>query len=389
MEQLSTPEVQDWIWQHKAENPRELIFKKSPFYSVSMQAIVEQIQGIQKIKHKVPLLVQRKGILFPPSINIEQTSSWTTAKYKANILNYSTLIDITGGLGIDTLAFACRGKEIYHLESNLSLQSIAEHNFTILNKKNIKSICTDGIAFLQQCKKKFDVVYADPSRRNSHQSKVFMLEDVSPLPFEIVKNGFLVSDTLMLKLSPMLDIKNTLRRLKNISEIHLISVKNELKELLLIIRKKQIALPTVHCINLETTQPDYNFAYGDELNSATYSAPKKYLYSPNSSVMKSGAFSRIAIDFNLEKLSPNTHLYTSDTLVKNFPGEIFGNLSIVESPKKALKNQSIRALRRNFPANLKKLRQQYKFNDDGQAIVIFTSSVAGNHILKAERIHHA
>ncbi|MBV7441758.1 class I SAM-dependent methyltransferase [Weeksellaceae bacterium TAE3-ERU29] len=387
LEKLLIPEIQEWIEKNANENPHKLALKKSPFGDIPMHILAEQIAGKQKFSKKVPFLSKAKNIIFPPKINIEQTSSWDTALYKANLIKAKKIVDITGGFGIDCMAFSEKFKEVYHIEQNSDLQKIAELNFKNLDLKNIQSKNLNGLSFLDETHENFDVIYADPSRRDDNKNRVFKIEDLTPSPLEIILKSLDKTNYLMLKLSPMLDLKDAVNKLENIKEIHIVSVKNELKELLFILQNNKTEDIKIHCVNLQTNQPEYIFNNINDLEISSFSTPLKYLYEPNASIMKSGAFNRIAKDFGLKKLDLNTHLYTSNDLINDFPGEIYTDIKSIENPKKYLKNKSIRFIKRNFPNDLQKLKKQYKFKTDGTEIVIFTSSINGVHILTAKSLN--
>ena len=387
LEKLLTSDVQEWITKNVNENPYSLALKKSPFSEIPMHILAEQIAGKQKFSKKVPFLSNTKNIIFPPKINIEQTSSWDTALYKSNLIKSEKIADITGGFGIDCMAFSHQFKEVHHIEQNSDLQKIAESNFKNLGLKNIQSKHLNGLSFLDETPEKFDVIYADPSRRDDNKNRVFKIEDLTPSPLEIISKSLGKTNYLMLKLSPMLDLNDAVNKLENIAEIHIVSVKNELKELLFILQKECVKEIEIHCVNLQTNQPKYIFNGINDLEISPFSTPLKYLYEPNASIMKSGVFNRIAKDFELKKLDFNTHLYTSNDLITDFPGEIYTDIKSIENPKKYLKNKSIRFIKRNFPSDLQKLKKQYKFKTDGTENVIFTSSINGVHILTANSLN--
>lgn len=387
LETISQPEIQAWLNEHAHDNPYDLVLKKSPFASVTISQLAQQIAGKKHLAQKVPFLSNFTNIVYPPKINIEQCSSWATAQYKANLLNAKKVADLTGGFGIDCIAFAQNAEKVIHIERNKDLQIISKHNFEVLGLKNISSFAQDGLSFIADSQQDLDLIYADPSRRDENKNKVFKLDDLSPTPKEILEICKNQNTKILLKLSPMLDLSEACKSLNKIAEIHIVSLKNELKEILLLISpQEKIAKPKIVCVNLENNQPKYEFLGLEDDKNTQYSAPEKFIYKPNASLMKSGAFNRLGNDFGLKKLEINTQLYTSDMLIEDFPGEVFTNLSPIENPKKSLKNKSIRLIRRNFPADLNKIKKQYKCKSDGTDVVIFTRSVAGTHILSAKKI---
>ncbi|QAR31219.1 hypothetical protein EQP59_07655 [Ornithobacterium rhinotracheale] len=386
-EVIARPEVQEWLRTHAQSKPHDLALKKSLFADIPIQWLVQQIAGKQLLSKKIPFLSNIPDIIYPPKINIEQCSSWATAQYKAHIVKAQKIADLTGGFGIDCMAFAQNAEKVIHIEQNKDLQQIAKHNFKILGLKNIDSLAENGLSFISDFQESLDLIYADPSRRDEHKNKVFKLNDLSPTPQEILTICKKLNTQILLKLSPMLDLTEAYKTLGNIAEIHIVSLKNELKEILLLISpQEKITEPRIICANLESKQSIYEFSGLKDDENTSYSAPKNFIYKPNASLMKSGVFNKIGNDFGLKKLETNTQLYTSEMLIEGFPGEVFTHLCPIKNPKKTLKNKSIRMIRRNFPADLSQIKKQYKCTSDGTEIVIFTRSIAGTHILSAEKI---
>uniref|UniRef100_UPI0039A46F57 methyltransferase n=1 Tax=Ornithobacterium rhinotracheale TaxID=28251 RepID=UPI0039A46F57 len=386
-EVIARPEVQEWLRAHAQSKPHDLALKKSPFADIPIQWLVQQIAGKQLLSKKIPFLSNIPDIIYPPKINIEQSSSWPTAQYKAHIVKAQKIADLTGGFGIDCMAFAQNAEKVIHIERNEDLQIISKHNFEVLGLKNISSFAQDGLTFITNFKEDLDLIYADPSRRDENKNKVFKLGDLSPTPQEILQVCQNQNMQILLKLSPMLDLTEACKTLDNIAEIHIVSLKNELKEILLLISpQEKITEPRIICANLESKQSIYEFSGLKDDENIRFSAPEKFIYKPNASLMKSGVFNRLGNDLGLKKLNPNTQLYTSEMLIEGFPGEVLTHLCPIKNPKKTLKNKSIRMIRRNFPADLSQIKKQYKCTSDGTEIVIFTRSIAGTHILSAEKI---
>lgn len=376
--------VQDWILENENQDVYTLIFSKSPFPEISMQMLVQQVYARQKFKKKVPFLAQGKMLIFPPKINVEQTSSWDTAMYKARLFKGGKCIDITGGLGVDSMAFAQVFAQVEHVEKNKELQNIARCNFKNLNLKNIQSFCDDGIEFLKKIQQKYDLVFVDPSRRDSNKNKVFLLQDLLPNPALYMEQWLDKSEYVMLKLSPMLDIKSAVKSLGKVSQIHIVAVKNEVKELLIVLTQKE-TIPRVFCVNLRSNQPVFSFEIGEE-SSPVYTEPLSYIYEPNAAIMKSGGFAALVKKYKLKRLHPNTQLFTSEEILDDFPGNIYTDIESLKKPKKELSGKSIRLIHRNFPEKLTQLKQRYKFKTDGTTPIIFTQSMEKSYILKVKQI---
>lgn len=373
---LKSPKIQQWIQENLHQNVYDVALKKSPFENVAMQELVQQIQGKKIAQKKFPYLFEHY-ILYPPKLNLEQTSSQTAAEYKANLVNGNVMADVTGGLGIDTIFFSKKFKEVYHLELNEDLQKIAADNFKTLNVE-IKSQNQNGITFLENSQRHFDLIYVDPSRRNAHQNKVFLLEDLTPNLLDILPLLQKKSQEIMVKLSPLIDLNYLINTVPQIFEIHLIAIKNEMKEVLIRIKQNACESSQIICVNLETNQSRFSFQWHEFLTLQTsYTGLKKYVYEPNAAIQKSGGNEILAKTFDLKKLHPNTQLFTSDNLITDFPGRVFEVIQKIKNPKKVLKNKSIMAIHRNYPEDLKTLKKKLKFSTDGTSPVIFTQSIEG------------
>lgn len=370
-EQLLQPEIQEWINNHLNINVYDLTLKKSPFKGVSMQELAQQIQGKKIAQKKFPYLAHNT-IIYPPKINLEQTSSQSTAEYKRNIINGKTIADVTGGFGIDSIFFSQKFEQVYHFELNENLQKISTLNFKKLGL-NIISKNGNGIENILDFNDKLDVIFIDPSRRDKTKNKVFLLEDLTPNILEILPALKAKASTLLIKLSPLIDIQYLVKTIPNISEIHLVALKNELKEVL--IKLDNTACSTkIICTNLQSTQSRFSFEWNDIKTNVQYSEIEKFIYEPNVSVQKSGGINLLGTQLGLKKLHPNTQLLTSNKLIQEFPGRIFEMGEIIKKPKKTLKNKSIMAIHRNFPENLTILKKRYNFTSDGTLPVLFTQT---------------
>src|SRR6218665_1891681 len=334
---LIYPDIQNYINQNLNSDLNQLLLKKSPFPNVTMQEIVQQIKGRKTAEKKFPFLV-KEGIVFPPNLNLEQASSQSTAGYKAQKLKGKSFLDLTCGFGIDAYFLSKNFEEVTLIEQNPELISIVENNWNTLNRKatfinenleifleSLRESQTDNDIQFENYTK-FDVVYLDPARRDQQNKKKFLLEDLSPNLLEIEKKLNLISDKIIVKLSPLIDISYLISELKNITEIQIIAVRNEVKELLLIIENQEsgakIQDTKITCINLESDEPEFYFNFNDEkLAKSEFSESLNFLYIPNNSILKAGAFNIISEKFGLKKLHPNTHFYTSEHKIKNFPGD--------------------------------------------------------------------
>ena len=376
--------IQDFINSNLKSDITKLILKGSPFKNISSQEIAEQIEAKNRCEKKLPKWFSTKNIYYPNKLNIEQTSSEITAKYKANLVSGNSLIDITGGFGVDTYYFSQKVQNVTHCEINEELSKIVTYNLNQLNSKKIETQIGDGLNYLENSTKIFDWIYVDPSRRNNEKGKVFLLEDCLP---NIPKNLNLLfnkTDNILIKISPILDITSAINELKFVKEIHIVAVGNEVKELLFILEKnynQTIHIQTVNFNKLETQSFDYNL--NEEFN-ATYSEPKRYLFEPNAAILKAGAFLQISEKLTVNKLHKHSHLYTSDNLI-NFPGRSFEIKHLISYDKKQLKklipSKKANITTRNFPENVAQIRKKTGLKDGGNQYVLFTTDCNNQHIV--------
>ncbi len=379
--------VQIYVRQNESSDIRKISLQKSPFPEVSSVELAQQIKGLQIAKSKFPFLYNQEGIYFPPSLNLEQASSWTTSKYKSDIVKGKSIIDLTAGMGIDAFGFAQNFEEVTALERNSELVEISKCNYKTLNQNNLNYINSEFENYFEENPElKWDVIYLDPSRRIESQRKV-ILEDLEPNILDWMDEFLKRAETVMIKLSPLLDLKSALDKINPIHEIQIVAVKNEVKELLLICRNKVCDNPLIKAVNLESGQPVFEFDRKEEaLANSEFSEPKKFIYEPNAAVLKSGAFKLTGGRFGLKKLHQNTHLYTANDVVDSFPGKVFKVLEEIKSPKKEIEKGSFHVISKNYPMTVELIRKKYKLKESESQSLIFTQSISGKHILFCKRI---
>ena len=374
-------EVQKYINANLTTDLHSLLLKKSPFPEVTMQQIVQQIKGKKVAQKKFPFLM-KEGIIFPPNLNLEQASSETTAKFKGQNLQGKTFLDLTSGFGIDAYFLSQNFAEITLVEQNFELLEIVKHNWKILGRH--ANFVNDNLEhFLAENQEKFDLVYLDPARRDVQKNKKFLLEDLSPDILEIQDRLAKISGKILIKLSPLIDISYLISSVKNISEIQIIAVRNEVKELLILIEPgKNLNSPKIICTNLESDDPTFTFFYDEEKSTTSnFSEPLSFLFIPNNSILKSGAFNILSAKFKLQKLAPNTHLYTSTSRKENFPGRIL-EVEITDS-KQIKKGEKYNIISKNHPLTPDEIKKKYKILDGGNRYLIFTQTLKNKIILRS------
>ncbi|MBJ7882422.1 THUMP-like domain-containing protein [Gelidibacter salicanalis] len=379
------PHVQEFINTHLKIAATALILKGVPFQDVSVQEVVEQIEAKNKCEKKLPHWFLQPGIYYPNKLNIEQTSSETTAEYKASLIEGNTLIDLTGGFGIDAYFFSKQFKHVTHCEWNAILSAVVRYNFKTLNITNIECIASDGLTHLENSSITYDWIYVDPSRRHDSKGKVFFLKDCLPNIPEHLNALWSHSKNIMIKTAPLLDLTMGLNELEFVKTIHIIAVKNEVKELLWILEYSFDGDIEIKTTNLKAQHSEqFNFLMNEESNVvAQYSAPLAYLYEPNSAILKSGGFNSLTTAFAVKKLQQHSHLYTSETL-EEFPGRIFEILKVVPYNKKQVKALSIEKANittRNFPETVQNLRKTFKIKDGGSQYLFFTTNLDNEKIV--------
>ncbi len=353
----------------------DLLFlaKKHPDWD--MVAIAQQVEGKQKAKNKLPTWFQQEGLLYPVRLSMEQCSSELTAQYKSKLCKGENFIDLTGGFGVDSYFISQSFKKGVHCELNSELQAIVAHNFKTL-EANIQSFNEDGLKHLQKTAEQFDLTYIDPARRGSANQKVIRLEDYTPNILEHLDLLFEKGKQILLKTAPLLDIKQVLSQLPHIKEVHVVAVNNECKEVLYLLDKEQTTSPTIHCVDL-SKKNQFDFLYQNEEAICSTELPLKYLYEPNVSILKAGAFNSIGNAFDLQKLHPNSHLYTSNKLLNDFPGRRFFIEERTKLNKKELAillpNKKANITRRNFPLSVADIRKKTGLKEGGDKYLFATT----------------
>jgi len=368
--------VQDFINENLNTDIAKVILKGSPFDTVSIQELANQILAKKKSQTKLPTWFFADNIFYPPKISIEQTSSEITSKYKENLLSGNKIIDITGGFGIDAFYFSKTFKEVIHCEINPELSEIVQHNFNQLKADNINCFAGNGLELLKDKNQHFDCIYVDPSRRNDAKEKVFLLKDCEPNIPPKLDFLFTKADKILIKNSPILDITSTINELKFVKEIHVIAVNNDVKELLFLLEKNYRDSIEIKTINFtKKGNQSFNFLYKNQ-KEATYQKPLSYLYEPNSAILKSGGFQEVSSVLKVDKLHQHSHLYTSDKLT-DFPGRTFKIEQVLNYDKKKLKrilhNKKANITTRNFPKSVAQIRKEINIKDGGNIYLFFTT----------------
>lgn len=387
-----SPETWRFIQEHRLDDVRSLALQAKKYPLVDMAEAVTQIAARQIAEKKLPAWGKVEGILYPGHLSMEQCSSEQTALYKASLVRGDSFADLTAGFGVDC-AYIARGfTQADYVERQEGLCELARHNFPLLGLEHIRVNHADGIEFLKQMAP-VDCLFLDPARRDKNGGKTVAIADCEPdvcaLESLLVEKG----KTVLIKLSPMLDIASALRDLKYIREIHIISLQNECKELLLVLRKEPGVTDgegvQFHCEQLfsHASSQHFSFTYEQEKQALCPIAEQvgAYLYEPGAALLKASPFRLLASAYGVEKLHANSHLYTSSSLV-DFPGRCFQVKAVSGFGKKELKTflQGIDKANitvRNFPSTVAELRKKLKLKEGGDVYLFATTLGDGQKVL--------
>ncbi len=381
---LQKESVQQFIRENEQEDAFQLSLRYSEVDGVPIQLVAEQIASRQKAKQKLPSWYDTKGILYPQKLSMEQCSSETTAKYKASLVNGKHFVDLTGGAGVDAWALSSSFETGDYVEQNSLLAELTKVNFEKLGIEDLSITNGSAEEFLQKIHDSVDLIYIDPARRDQHKNRVFQLSDCIPDIIELLPILKSKAKQVLIKTSPMMDIDLSLKSMKGVSEVYILSVDNDCKEVLYLVEEvevKELLIKTVNFKKGDKEQFDFSQREASTAQ-ACYSLPKKYLYEPNASIMKSGAFELISQRFSLSKLHPNTQLYTSNELVESFPGRRFIIEANIGYDKKELKklipDQKANVATRNFKDNVDKIRKKTGLKDGGDYFVFACTNLDNN-----------
>jgi hypothetical protein len=396
---LSAEEVQRYIWENEDMDEVAWLLKQEMPFGLPASWIAEQIKGRRKAKDKLPLWYGTRGIVYPSSLHLEQCSSEVTAAFKIKQLapffspfSGGVCADLTCGFGVDTYYLHRLFNKIHAVERDQDLLHIARHNHALLGAGNIAHHSTTAEGFLSGCAQHFDVVYADPSRRNVHQKKVVRLEQGQPNALQLQQLLAGRYSLLLLKASPLLDMQQALRQLQYVAEINVVAVANQCRELLFLCIPGFSDAPNIRAVNIEKGYPQEFVFHLNEEKSAhvEYGPPRTYIYDPNRAIRKAGAFKLIANRFGMYKLHPNTHIYTADHLIPSFPGRIFEVVDDMPADKirsgAALPEKAGHVLLYNYPGDETTLRKRLRLAEGGCHYLIACTSVQKKHLLITRRV---
>lgn len=383
-----SPAFKSFIREHEQDDVHELALHAKQYPDIDIQSAILQISGRKMAAEKIPSWYINESVLYPKHISMEQCSSEYTARYKANLVAGNCMTDLTGGLGVDFSFMAQKfTQEAVYVEQQTELAEIAADNFEALGLENVIVRNADAVDYLGMMSP-VDLIYIDPSRRNNEGRKIFRIEDCTPNILDIEDLLEEKAGLVMIKLSPMLDISLVLKSLRNISEVHVISVDNECKELLFV-KQKDNKKQLIHCVNIQKDKIDRFLLERNQEEQAVAkytSSIGQYLYEPNVSLLKAGAYKYISAYYDLDKLHPSSHLYTSDELVPDFQGRRFIVDRVCSLNKKDIKLYlsvigQANITTRNFPLSVQEIRNRARIKDGGNIYIFATTLSNENKVL--------
>lgn len=388
-----SPETLLFIEKNAHADYRSLALQAKKYPQVDMAMAVVQIAGRQIAEAKIPTWYHTEGLLYPKHLSMEQCSSEATARYKAGLIEGESFVDLTGGFGIDCSFLSRKFKRADYVERQAELCDLARHNFPLLGLQ-IGVHHEDGEVYLNGMQP-VDCIFLDPARRDGHGGKTVAIADCEP-DVSVLENKLVgKAHTVMVKLSPMLDLSLALNSLKHVREVHIVSVNNECKEMLLILQKTSVSSEVlIHCEHIMGTSmcdsAHQHFTFTRELERASdcslTTTVDAYLYEPNASILKAGGYRSLAQFFPVKKLHTNSHLYVSSHFIENFPGRSFQVLAVSGFGKKELKTflqgvEKANLTVRNFPSSVAELRKRLKLKEGGEDYLFATTLADESKVL--------
>lgn len=388
-----TEKVKKFVQDHLDEDPFKLFLVLRGKTDVDLKMAVDQLQSRRKALKKLPTWSHNFSLFFPEGISVEQASSEDTAQFKSGLIQGYSMIDLTGGFGVDTFFLSKNFKQATYCERDEKLVDIFRHNMEILGERKFEALQGDCLQILSETDQSFDLVFVDPARRGGQNQKLYKLTECEP---DIVTNWELLKrkgNTVLVKASPMMDLKQALFELPDIQKIWVISVKNEVKEVLLLWEKERSSEERmIHCVDLSPQgKNEFIFSFESEEKALnTYSDVKSYIIEPLAPLLKAGAFKSFGERFGLEKLHPNSHLYTADSFSEDIPGRVFEVIREFKQPKKELKESfpsgKVNVIARNFALSTDEIKKKFRLKDGGNDFLIATKVGERYRVFYCKRI---
>lgn len=374
---------------HRTDDVDRLALSLAGRKDLDVSQVLRQIEGWQRLRAKVPAWASAEGLRYPPRLSLEQCSGETAARYKAALVarwlpEGGEMADLTGGFGVDFVFLSAHFARKTYVERQRELCLLASFNFPRLGVPDARVVEAEAGEYLAAMRP-VDFIFLDPARRDGAGRKVAGLEDCAPDVTRLRSLLLAKAPLVLVKLSPMLDLSSALLRLPETAEVHVVSVGGECKELLFVLRRGQAGSPLLCCGG---DFPPFAFRPEEERAALPAYAPalRAYLYEPDAALLKAGAFKLLSVRYGVEKLHPNSHLYTSDRLLPGFPGRAFRVEAAVACTRKALRVLPGTVSRmnlavRNFPASIAEIRKRTGLKDGGDRYGFATTLADGRKVL--------
>ncbi len=395
---MTEQELKEFVLAHEADSPAELMLHRDRWPSIDMTVAVRCIQGRAKARTKLPLWYAEPGLLYPQSLSLEQCSSQATALYKQRFVHSGDrLADLTGGLGVDSWSLSQAAASVDYFERSEELCDCARHNFSALGRDNITVHCaeTTPVMLSRIPSDTYSLIYLDPARRGRDGGRVYSLRDCEPDITALRPELLRIAPRILLKASPMADIRVLLSELPEASEVHILSSENECKEVLvLMLRDNAVPAGNIPITAVELSSgedvAEFHFTLREENEAAAdLAAPSEitgYLLEPSPAILKSGAFKLPAVRFGLRKISASTHFYTAPAPVEHFPGKIRRIIEVLPFHKGAIRDfrkkyPACSVTARNFPMTSDELRRRLGTSESDTLRVLATTASDGSRLL--------
>lgn len=388
------PELISFILEHEHDDLTKLLLKQKEIAGFAPSFVADQINGRRRAKDKLPLWYANPSIVYPPQQNLEQCSSEITAKFKSDFIKkenskarFNSIADLTGGFGVDSFILSKLFSNVIFVEPDPMLLDLAYESHRILNAPNMEYLTMGAEDFTQKANEKFDWIYMDPSRKGGGK-KIITLSDSNPDVVQLLPKLFELSDNILIKASPLLDLKLGIKQLPCAKQVVVLAVDNECKEVLFHLDKHWKEEANIQCINLNKSGDQYfDFKFSKEESCVVrFSEPLNFIYEPNASILKAGAFKSIVKEEGLFKISMNTHFYTSNQMDENFPGRIFKIIGDIKDRSAILKSGQANIISKNHPLHPEAIKKKFKLKDGGEKYVLAFSGTDKKFIVMANRL---
>ena len=378
----------NFVKEHAADDVQRLALEVRKHPEVDAHFALDQIAGRQKSRTKLPSWAEVDDLIFPPSVSMEQCSSEATASYKSSLVSGESLVDLTGGFGVDFSFLANRFSSAVYVERQEHLCHIAEHNFKVLGLSHVQ-VVNDNAEHYLATMPVVDLIYLDPARRDGAGNRVFRLDDCTPNVVQLLDLLLTKGRHVMIKLSPMLDVSQALRQLRGVSEVHIVSVAGECKELLLLLSAKHEGDVKIVCVNDGQT---FTYRLGEPVvmpmqwSGELPAEGDLYLYEPNASMMKAGCFGQLTQHYGLQAVAQQSHLFVAERPISDFQGRKFVVNDITTLNSKELKQKlagitQANVAVRNFPLKAAELAKRLRLKDGGSVYIFGTRLANGKNVL--------